>query len=197
MNAPPMSLRAALWLGLAVAIGHGVTRFGYALVMPAMQADLHWGFEQASWINTANALGYILGTTSGFVLLRWVTSGQLFRAGLLLTVVTLPLMAVSSGFAWLVILRVLSGLGTAWSFSTGAVLVSQIYADDAQRKGAATGLFFGGAGLGMVMTGAVVPALLEWRGTSGWSLAWLVLGVLCAMLVVLPLGIGHDPILFG
>ncbi|NPC58501.1 YbfB/YjiJ family MFS transporter [Caenimonas soli] len=194
MTEQATSLRAALWLGLAVAIGHGVTRFGYALVMPAMQADLHWGYEQASWINTANALGYILGTTSGFVLLRWASSGRLFRVGLLLTVATLPLMAVSSDFAWLVILRLLSGMGTAWSFSTGGVLVSQIYANDARRKGAATGLFFGGAGLGMVMTGAVVPALLQWRGASGWALAWLVLGVLCTVLVVLPLSIGHSPV---
>ncbi|NPC59157.1 YbfB/YjiJ family MFS transporter [Caenimonas soli] len=194
MNAPAASLRAAIWLGLAVAIGRGVTRFGYALVMPAMQADLHWGHERASWINTANALGYILGTTSGFVLLRWTSNGRLFRAGLLLTVASLPLMAVSSSFSWLVVLRLVSGLGTAWSFSTGGVLVSQIYANEPKRKGAATGLFFGGAGLGMVISGAVVPAILEWRGPSGWALAWLVLGALCTALVVFPLGIGHGAV---
>ncbi|MFS8974490.1 YbfB/YjiJ family MFS transporter [Cupriavidus necator] len=184
------SLRPAIRLGLAVAIGHGVARFGYALVMPAMQADLHWGYEQASWINTANALGYILGTASGFLLLRWIRSGRLFQVGLLLTVATLPAMSVSSSFMWLVILRLASGMGTAWSFSTGGVLVSQIYANEPKRRGAATGLFFGGAGVGMIMTGALVPALLQWRGSSGWALAWLVLGGLCAALVTLPLGVG-------
>lgn len=191
MTAPANSLRPAAWLGLAVAIGHGVTRFGYALVMPAMQADLHWGYERASWINTANALGYILGTASGFLLLRWIRSGHLFQIGLLLTVATLPAMAVSSSFAWFVTLRLASGMGTAWSFSTGGVLVSQMYANDAKRRGAATGLFFGGAGVGMVLTGALVPALLQWRGSSGWALAWLALGMLCAALVTLPLRVSH------
>lgn len=180
-------LRAALWLGLSVAIGHGIVRLGYALMMPAMQADLHWGFEAASWINIANALGYIGGTATGFFLLRRFSIAGMFRTGVVMTVATLPLMAFNAGFAWFVVLRVLSGVGTAWAFSTGSTLVTQLYADDPQRRGTATGMFFGGAGLGMALSGLVVPALLEWRGAAAWPEAWIALGLLCAVLAIFPL----------
>ncbi len=182
------SLVGAMWLGLSVAIGHGIGRFGYSLLMPAMQSQLHWGYNQASWINTANALGYVLGTITGVLLLRRLSGRRLFRAGIWVVVLSLPLMAVPAGFAWLLVLRVLSGLGAAWSFSTGGALVNEIYGDDARRKGVAVGLFFGCAGLGMVLTAAVVPGLIEQLGEGAWPLGWLALAAISLMLLALPLG---------
>lgn len=183
----PSNLLPAVWLGLSVAIGHGIARFGYALVMPSMQADLGWGYEQASWINTANALGYIAGTASGFLMLRRFSARRLFRAGLWLTVTSVPLMAISAGFGAFLVLRVLSGWGAAWVFSTGGVLVTELYGSDERRKGAATGLFFGGAGIGMMLTGAVTPALFAMQGASAWPWAWLLLGAFCVAMMVLPM----------
>ena len=52
-------LAAGLSFGSAIALG--LTRFSYALLLPAMKADLGWSFAQAGAMNTANALGYLLG----------------------------------------------------------------------------------------------------------------------------------------
>ena len=52
-------LAAGLSFGSAIALG--LTRFSYALLLPAMKADLGWNFAQAGAMNTANALGYLLG----------------------------------------------------------------------------------------------------------------------------------------
>jgi predicted MFS family arabinose efflux permease len=190
-GAAQRGLAAALWLGLGVAIGHGLGRFGYALLMPAMQAELHWSYEQASWINTANALGYIAGTVSGVLLLRRASSRRLFRAGLWMVVVSLPCMAVPLGFAWLLLLRVLSGVGAAWAFSTGGALVNELYGGDPRRKGSAIGLFFGSAGIGMVLAGAVVPLMVEAGGAAAWPSAWLVLGAASAAMLVFPLRVAR------
>jgi len=172
----------ALALGLSVAICHGIGRFAYALLMPAMKTGLGWSFDQASWINTANALGYVLGTLLGFMLLRWFSARLLFRVGILTTSASVMLLAAPLEFSWLIFLRVLSGVGAAWAFSTGGALVAARYANQPERKGAATALFFGAAGLGMIITGAMVPALLEYRGESAWAEAWLYLGLACAVL---------------
>lgn len=181
------SLLPALGLGLSVAICHGIGRFAYALIMPAMQADLGWSYAQASWMNTANALGYVLGTISGFLLLARVTAKHMFRVGLVLCSLSVVLMALELGFAWFVAVRLLSGLGAAWAFSTGATLVGERYASNVRDKGAATGLFFGSAGIGMILTAAIAPALIEAQGVGAWRIAWLTLGLACTIAMAWPL----------
>ena len=42
-------------------IALGLARFAYALLLPAMRADLGWSYADAGAINTANAAGYLAG----------------------------------------------------------------------------------------------------------------------------------------
>lgn len=51
------ALRLAVRLSLGSAIALGLARFSYALLLPAMKADLAWSFAQAGAMNTANAAG--------------------------------------------------------------------------------------------------------------------------------------------
>ena len=48
-------------LSLGPVVGNGFARFGYALLLPAMKLDMVWSFTQAGWINTAHAIGYLVG----------------------------------------------------------------------------------------------------------------------------------------
>ncbi|MEV4068094.1 YbfB/YjiJ family MFS transporter, partial [Nonomuraea dietziae] len=58
--------QALVALGLAAGpvVALGFTRFAYALLLPPMHRELHWSYAQAGGMNTANALGYILGAAS-------------------------------------------------------------------------------------------------------------------------------------
>ena len=48
-------------LACAPAIGLGIGRFAYALLLPDMKADLALSYAQAGWLNTTNAIGYLGG----------------------------------------------------------------------------------------------------------------------------------------
>ena len=50
-----------LGLLLGVTVTNGFARFAYGLMLPAMQTQMEWNYAQAGWLNTVNALGYILG----------------------------------------------------------------------------------------------------------------------------------------
>jgi predicted MFS family arabinose efflux permease len=189
---PPLAPHAAsLWpafgLGLAVAVGNGLARFAYALILPAMQEDLAWTYTQAGWLNTANALGYVAGAVSGYVLLRRVRPAQLFAGGLWLTFLSLLVTGLSESQAWLTILRLVSGIGAAWAFSCGGALIAARYRDTPHLMGTATGLFFAGAGVGIAVAGLAVNPLLAATGVSGWPQAWLALGVAAVALSAWPL----------
>ena len=53
--------RLILILSLAPTIGLGIGRFAYALVLPDMRESLHWSYSAAGFMNTINAVGYLVG----------------------------------------------------------------------------------------------------------------------------------------
>ncbi len=183
---PPTSLWPAFGLGLSVAAGNGLARFAYALVLPAMREDLRWTYAEAGWLGTANALGYVLGAISAYILLRRLRPSQLFILGLVLIVAPLVLTGLRADHLWLSLTRIASGVGTAWAFACGGALVAARYQDAPKLRGTATGMFFAGGGIGIAAAGLTIGPLLAMTGSSGWPLAWLTLGLPAALACIWP-----------
>ncbi|HCA27365.1 MAG TPA: MFS transporter [Betaproteobacteria bacterium] len=181
------SLWPAVGMSFGVAIGNGFSRFGYALLLPAMRDDLGWTYAAAGWMNTANALGYVVGAVSGYLLLRRFRPSQLFIFGLLLTVVSLTATGFRSDLWWLTSTRVISGIGAAWVFAIGGALVSARYHASPELRGTATGIYFAGAGLGIVVSGILINPVLAHVGNHGWPAVWAVLGIVAAAMSIWPL----------
>ena len=57
-----------LALSLGPAVSNGLARFAYGLILPAMRDDLALSYTVAGWINTANAIGYLVGAVAMFAL---------------------------------------------------------------------------------------------------------------------------------
>src|SRR5690625_4030889 len=63
------------------AVTVGFACFGYALILPAMQSSLKLNYTQAGWLNTSNALGYLLGAVLTVILVKRLGNHRLFVAG--------------------------------------------------------------------------------------------------------------------
>src|SRR3954464_2038770 len=80
-----LGLAAALSLGAAVSLG--VTRFAYGLLLPPMREDLQWSYTLAGGMNTANAMGYLLGAlVTPALMARWGPSRLLLGGSALASV---------------------------------------------------------------------------------------------------------------
>ncbi|RIH88938.1 Purine efflux pump PbuE [Calidithermus terrae] len=173
-------LRLAFGLALGPAVGLGLARFAYALVLPAMREDLGWSYAQAGGMNTANALGYLLGSLLAAPLMARLGTRNTFLAGLGLTTLAL-LLSGSSPLYWvLVALRLLAGASGALVFIAGGALAAHLASRDPARAALALGLYFGGVGLGIVGSGVLLPGLLE-AHPERWRVAWVVLGALALL----------------
>jgi MFS family permease len=181
------ALFPALALGLAVAIGNGFARFAYALLLPAMKEQLNWDYAASGWLNTANALGYIIGAISGYWLLSKHSPAKVFKVGIWLTVICTGITSFHTGLFWLTSTRLGSGIGAAWIFSCGGALISMKYKDSPSLLGTATGVYFGGAGIGIILSGILINPIIAIYGNELWRMSWLILGISALVLSVFPL----------
>jgi predicted MFS family arabinose efflux permease len=84
-------LLIALGLSLGPVVALGFSRFAYALLLPAMRADLHWNYFQAGAANTANAVGYIVGAITAASPSKRFGARDVFVGSLLVSAIALIL----------------------------------------------------------------------------------------------------------
>lgn len=162
----------------AAAVAVGFARFAYALILPAMQTDLGLNYAQAGWLNTSNALGYLLGALATIAAVKRFGNRRLFIAGVIVTTLSLVLTGITRDFTLLSVYRFLAGAGGAGAFICGGVLAGVLGTR-------AIVVFFSGSGIGMFSTGALLPWLFEWAGAQAWTWAWITIGAACLPLALL------------
>ena len=174
-----LGLAVALSLGAAVSLG--VTRFAYGLLLPPMRADLQWSYTLAGAMNTANALGYLLGALVTPRLMARYGPSRLLVGGALLASVFMGLSGFFTDATALLVQRLLAGNASAFVFIAGGLLAARLGALQPRRMGLLLGLYYGGTGLGIVLSALLVPAMLEAAAhvPHGWSWAWWALAAAC------------------
>ncbi|WP_349644571.1 MULTISPECIES: YbfB/YjiJ family MFS transporter [unclassified Bradyrhizobium] len=184
LTALPHPVRAILVLALAPAIGLGIGRFAYSLVLPDMRDSLGWSYSAAGFMNTMNAAGYLAGALGAA---RFARRTGLFGAawiGTVACVISLALCAVSANFAVLSLARLLAGAGAAISFVGGGALGAVIAQSQPSRGALLLGLFYTGPALGIMLSGLVAPFLLQGFGPGSWWIVWAVLAAISAVLAL-------------
>ncbi|MCM0677522.1 YbfB/YjiJ family MFS transporter [Micromonospora phytophila] len=187
MSRHPHRREALIALGLAAGpvVALGFTRFAYALLLPAMRGDLHWTYAQAGGLNTANAAGYVIGAGTAVFWARRLGDRAAFVGTLAVSALVLLLTATTADYPLLSLLRFVGGLATAVSFVLGSALAARVATGGGQRRAALmVGLYMAGVGIGVVLSGLLVPAALATAGDAGWRAGWLLLGVVAALAVV-------------
>jgi predicted MFS family arabinose efflux permease len=172
-----------LALSLGAAVSLGITRFAYGLLLPPMRDDLLWSYTLAGGMNTANAVGYLIGAlATPYLLRRWSPSILLMWGA-----VGASLFMALSGFfvaVWpLMAQRLLAGVASAVVFIAGGLLAARLGARQTQRSGLLLGLYYGGTGIGIVLSALLVPVVLQWAQAQphAWAWAWWCLALVCVL----------------
>jgi len=182
---PTLALAAALSLGSAIALGFA--RFAYALLLPSMKLDLGWSFAEAGAMNTANALGYLLGALAFPRLARRWSAGALFGAGCIVTALLMACSGLLADTHSLLVLRVITGASSAAIFISGGVLAARLASARPRDAGFVLGLYYGGTGWGIVASSLLVP-LTIFNVAHGWQFAWFALAAACMAFSIVAIG---------
>ncbi|AOW11542.1 MFS transporter [Hydrogenophaga crassostreae] len=180
-------VRLALALALGAAVSLGITRFAYGLLLPTMRDDLGWSYTLGGGMNTANALGYLIGALATPWLLRRTPATSLLLWGAALATVFMALSGFFVDAMPLLVQRLLAGVASALVFIAGGLLAARLGARQPRRSGFLLGLYYGGTGLGITLSAVGVPWVLEQAAAQpqAWAWAWWALALLCAVATVL------------
>ncbi|HEY0883867.1 MAG TPA: YbfB/YjiJ family MFS transporter [Ramlibacter sp.] len=189
MSVSPTALRIALAGMLSLAVAMGIGRFAFTPLLPIMLGEGMVDLAGASWLASANYLGYLLGAllcTLGPSLrarAHWVPawrSGSVVRVGLAATCLLTLGMALPLPAVWPA-LRFSAGVASAvvFVFTSGWCLM-QLARRDAPALG---GLIYAGPGGGIVASGLAAGLLVQWERSA--AVGWVAFALLAAALSAL------------
>jgi MFS family permease len=176
--------RLILTLSLAATVGLGIGRFAYALVLPDMREDLGWSYSAAGFMNTINAVGYLVGALVASRLIQRVGWAAAIRGGTLACVAALAVCALTGNFFALSLARLVLGIGAAAGFVAGGALAATVAQSRPERADFLLSLFYAGPGIGILSSGLIAPFTLQHFGPGSWWIVWWAMTLLSAAMTV-------------
>jgi predicted MFS family arabinose efflux permease len=192
-HASPLTIALAGMVSLAAAMGIG--RFAFTPLLPMMLHDGVIDLLGASWLATANYLGYLVGALictfqpliwRRFPALPQVGASSWVRAGLAATALLTLGMSLNLSGIW-PLLRFLAGVASAFVFLfTSGWCLAQLARHGSSGLG---GVMYAGPGAGIALSGLMCSGMvaLQWRAATGW----IILGVMAVILTSLVWPIFH------
>jgi len=161
----------------------GFARFGYTMILPSMKEGLGLTDSQAGDLATGNMIGYlVMAVTCGFLASRF---GPRIVITIFMCIISssMVLTGLAPNFQVALLGRALTGVGSGGTNVPVMGLVPAWFA--AKRRGLATGMAVSGSSFGMVVTGFLVPVILNRYGAVGWRYSWFCLAGLTFLIAVL------------
>ena len=132
----------------ALAVAMGIGRFAFTPILPLMIQEGTVHLAQTAWLSSSNYIGYLVGALS---LLKSKRHSLFVVLGLTLVTLTTWLASLGS-FGWLLVLRFLAGVASAWVLvSISAFAINWLKS----RQVTSGGLIYTGVGIGITLTGLI------------------------------------------
>ncbi len=178
----------------------GLGRFALGMLLPSMGISLELSYSQMGLIGTGNFAGYMASVILAGVVARIIGARRTIAFGLVLVGGSILGMSRAGGFVPLLVLYVVTGVGSGLANVPLMGLVSHWFKKD--TRGRAAGTMLSGNGLAIVFSGLMVPWINASLGPDGWRTGWLVIGVISLGVAVIsgillrndPADMGLEPV---
>ena len=161
---------------LAVFGSLGLARFGYASILPAMQDGLKLTNAQTGELQSWNSVGYLLVVVFAGILASHYGPRVVISISLLIVALAMIASGLFPVFDTERIARFFTGIGGAGANVPAMALISAWFG--AKRRGLANGAGVAGSSVGLIVTGPLIPVILNQFGAEGWRVSWYVLGAM-------------------
>ena len=156
--------------------GLGFGRFAYPMLIPSMRGSLGFNYIEMGLLSGAIMLGYLLFSLIGGMLTTRFGPKRIVIASLLCGSISMFFISRFSGFFPLLFFAFAMGGGGAGAHISMTTLPMAWFEES--KLGRALGVVTGGTGLGIIVTGLLLPYLLSNLGKEAWRQCWLLLAMI-------------------
>jgi len=170
--------------GTAVVFGSlGLARFGYSVILPAMQHELSLDNTQAGMLASANLVGYLTLSALGGAVASRFGPRMVVSIGLAVAGFSMVLTGLVDHLLPAALWRFASGIGSGASNVPVMALLSAWFT--VQRRGLASGIAVSGSSIALILLGPVTPPILAAFSEDGWRVCWFLFGAATLFLAVI------------
>lgn len=165
---------------LLLVVAMGISRFAFTPILPFMRIEEGLSFEEGGYLASSNYIGYFVGALgAGFI---YRNKKNFLLITVVLNVLSIFIMGLTHSFLFWVILRFIAGATSGFIFVLTSSIIMDYLATHFQTR--FSGFLFSGIGLGIAISGLLVPFI---EGIYDWEGTWLGLGILSALFLVITL----------
>jgi len=161
----------------------GFGRFAYPMLLPSMRGSLGFNYSEMGLLSGAIMLGYLLFSLIGGMLATRLGPKRIVIASLLCGALSMFSISRLSEFSPLLFFSFAMGAGAAGSHISITTLPMAWFEE--RRLGRAVGVVTGGTGLGIIVTGLLLPYLLFNLGKEAWRECWFLLALITFLVAVI------------
>ena len=147
-------------------VGMGLGRFSYTPLIPAIVTDGALSAAEAGYVGAFNLAGFVFGALVEPKLRRRWGERRSLQIALIAALACLIASTAPWGFTWLAFWRGLVGVCVGVMMIQALTVVTR--ATPPNHLGAATGMVFTGVGVGIVLSGILIPKLLAYGLFGAW-----------------------------
>jgi MFS family permease len=168
-------------IGLLIKMsGLGFGRFAYAMLLSHMRESLSFNYSQMGLLSGGILLGYLLFSLGSGVMATRFGSKKVIILSLFSSALSMFALSRLSDFFALLFFTFIMGAGASGVHIPMTTLPMPWF--EKQRLGRALGIIQGGTGLGILVTGFLLPPLLTTMGREAWRSCWFLMS--CITFVV-------------
>ena len=159
---------------LLLVVAMGISRFAFTPLLPFMRTGENLSFQAGGWLASSNYIGYFAGALgAGFI---YKQKKGFLLGNVVVNVASIIGMGLTHSYEIWIVLRFISGLTSGFIFVLTSSIIMDYLAKNVLTRW--SGYIFSGIGIGIALSGLLVPLLearFQWEGT------WIGLGALSAL----------------
>jgi len=174
-------LRLAIGSAAAMLLAMGLGRFSYTAMVPLL-IEANWlSASEAGFVGGINLAGFLIGALSAEWLRHKFSLSSVVRASIWLSALALGASTIDGGFYWLAFWRAMLGITVSIIMIFGLAVTTALSPERYRSLG--TAIIFAGVGLGIFLSGSLVPWLARlsvfaaWVGVAGVGVAALTIAL--------------------
>lgn len=157
---------------LIILVSIGLGRFSFGMILPNLQDNLHITTTQVGLISTSNFMGYFIGIFFVSSLYKkYETSNMLFTV-ILLQAFSMFFMVLTTHYLTAAICYTFTGFFSA--IANVSIMVYIAHVIPQKLRGKALGIAVTGIGLGIILSGLLVPLTESFTQYASWKISWII-----------------------